>query len=114
MEIRNMEMPCKIRKRRFPTTGSSSSFANNSLADQFLVEKSGSPGKCEKPGGDDRVVEVSMNVGRSRNMSRSSPSRGLANEVMNQHHRHASSSSFMGKDKSFEGMALTCDVKQIE
>lgn len=76
-------MPSKIRKRRFPT-GSSSSFANNSLA-QFLVEKSGSPEKCEKPGGDDRVVEVldrlSMNVGRSRNMNRSSPSRGLANEV---------------------------------
>lgn len=116
MEIRNIEMPSKIRKRRFPT-GSSSSFANNSLA-QFFVEKSGSPEKCEKPGGDDRVVEVldglSMNVGRSRNMSRSSPSRGLANEVMNAHHRHASGSSFMEKDKSVGGMALTCDVKQME
>lgn len=104
METGNGEMPCKIRKRRFPT-GSSSSFANNNLS-QFLVEKSDDSLRNEKCSngldrssckekelvtialrkqGEDRVNEVFEksigNVDRSRNKSRSSPGRVSTPEV---------------------------------
>ncbi|KAI3700516.1 hypothetical protein L2E82_45147 [Cichorium intybus] len=127
MENGNLEMPCKIRKRRFPTT-SSSSFANNKLS-QFLVEKTGSPEneKCinrstckpdepgimtlQKSGSDYRVNEMYeksiTNVDRSRN-----PSRVSAPEVINPRYGHPC--SFMEKDKSFGGMPLICDAKPDE
>ncbi|KVH91455.1 hypothetical protein Ccrd_006524 [Cynara cardunculus var. scolymus] len=107
MESRNSEMPCKIRKRRFPTA-SSSSFANNNIS-QFLVEKtrSDSPrnekcinmldrSKCKeeesattmtvkKSDTDNRVNKVIdksiTNVDRSRNKSRTSSGRVATPEV---------------------------------
>ncbi|KAL8196067.1 hypothetical protein R6Q57_025067 [Mikania cordata] len=136
MEIKNSEMPCKIRKRRFPTV-SSSSFANNSLS-QFLMDRTDSPphsGKCvdksdqmageeegpvmvalRKSGIDDRVNEVVeksiASAERSRNKSRGSPGRVCVPEVINPHYRQ--SSSFMEKDNSFVGMPLTYVAKPFE
>lgn len=99
MDLTSSEMPCKIRKRRFPTT-SSSSFANNTLA-QLFAENTDSPRneKCDdkldrsfeeedddkqdvlpKLGSENRLQKSSMNVDRSRNI-RVSPHRVSVPEV---------------------------------
>ncbi|KAK1418886.1 hypothetical protein QVD17_28036 [Tagetes erecta] len=134
MDLTNSDMPCKIRKRRFPTT-SSSSFPHNSLA-QLFAEKIDSPGNekcgdkldrsyCEedeavaiivpKSGSDNRLNDVfqksSTNVDRSRN-NRISPNRVSVPEVINPSCRQ--SRSFMEKDHSFGGMPLTYIAQPFE
>ncbi|KAI7742907.1 hypothetical protein M8C21_031332, partial [Ambrosia artemisiifolia] len=102
------ETPCKIRKRRFPTT-SSSSFANNSFA-QFLLEKTdlNENEKCvdqldrsfrdeKEP---DKVVLPKLGID------------DRVNEVINPHYRQ--SCNFMEKDSTFGGTPLTSNTKQFE
>ncbi|XP_076924417.1 uncharacterized protein LOC143586842 [Bidens hawaiensis] len=106
MDIRASDMPSKIRKRRFPTT-SSSSFANNTLA-QYSGEKTDSPRneKCVN------LEKSSTNVDRSRNKTGSSPGKVSVPEVINPQYRQ--SCSFMEKDNSFGGMPLTYHAKPYE
>ncbi|KAI3692787.1 hypothetical protein L6452_32610 [Arctium lappa] len=131
MESRNSEMPCKIRKRRFPTA-SSSSFTNDNIS-QLLVGKtpSHSPGneKCfnmldrsnckeqELEADHNRVNKVIIdksitNVDRSRNKSRTSSGRLPAPEVINP--RYKNPCSFVEKDKSFGGMHSIIDATLFE
>ncbi|KAK9068149.1 hypothetical protein SSX86_012260 [Deinandra increscens subsp. villosa] len=122
MDIRSSEMPSKIRKRRFPTA-SSSSFANNNLA-QFLVEmdlprndkcvdkldrsffgeresdtmalpKSGSDNRVN----DDVIRKSSSNVDRVRSKSRSS--HGLVNVTQVSLSLTCNAKSFEGKSRPY-------------
>ncbi|XP_024995846.1 uncharacterized protein F23F12.8-like [Cynara cardunculus var. scolymus] len=138
MESRNSEMPCKIRKRRFPTA-SSSSFANNNIS-QFLVEKtrSDSPrnekcinmldrSKCKeeesattmtvkKSDTDNRVNKVIdksiTNVDRSRNKSRTSSGRVATPEITNP--RYKNPYRFGAKNGSFERMHSVFDANPFQ
>ncbi|CAI9277644.1 unnamed protein product [Lactuca saligna] len=122
MENSNPEIPCKIRKRRFPTT-SSSSFVNSNMS-QLLIEQTDSlqNEKCmnrldrstfqtdeqgimtlQKSGADNRVHEMYeksiVNLDRSRNKSRESPCRDSAPEVIN---------------PRYGGIPLICDARPNE
>ncbi|KAJ0851177.1 hypothetical protein HanPSC8_Chr13g0589241 [Helianthus annuus] len=101
MDIRTSETPCKIRKRRF-RTASSSSFANNNLA-QFLVEKTdlSRNEKCV----DQLEPETTVVLPKSG-------SDGQVKEVINPHYRQ--SCDFMEKDNIFGGTPLTYNTKQFE
>ncbi|MFS7926197.1 putative protein BRANCHLESS TRICHOME [Helianthus anomalus] len=101
MDIRTSETPCKIRKRRF-RTASSSSFANNSLA-QFLVEKTdlSRNEKCV----DQLEPETTVVLPKSG-------SDDQVKEVINPHYRQ--SCDFMEKDNIFGGTPLTYNTKQFE
>ncbi|KAI3829053.1 hypothetical protein L1987_03167 [Smallanthus sonchifolius] len=116
MDIKNSEMPCKIRKRRL-------SFANNNLV-HFLVEKSDSLRNEKGVSKLDRsfceedepaavtLPKPSTNADRFRNKSRSSSGRVSVPEVINPHNRQ--SCSFMEKYHSFGGTPLTYNAKPLE
>ncbi|KAI3703317.1 hypothetical protein L1987_73284 [Smallanthus sonchifolius] len=116
MDIKNSEMPCKIRKRRL-------SFANNNLV-HFMLEKTDSSRSEKGVNKLDRSFceeeepaavtfpKPSTNVDRFWNKSRRSPGRVYVPEVINPDNRQ--SCSFMEKDHSFGGTSLTYNAKPVE